>query len=187
LLWLAFVVTNNWETAPTIIGLIAFGIGQGALVTLVFNVLVTAAPKELAGDVGSIRGTTQNLAAAVGTAVAGAMLVGILSINVSQAVINNVELPPRVVAQLDLDQVNFVSNDRLREVLVRTDASPAEVDAAVQVNTDARLRALKLGLLILAAVSVVAIVPAARLPDYRPGEIPETGSPGRVAPQKSQT
>ena len=52
-----------------------FGIGQGALVTLLFNVLVTASPKELAGDVGSLRGTTQNLAAAVGTAVAGALLV----------------------------------------------------------------------------------------------------------------
>jgi len=59
--------------------LIVFGLGQGALVTLVFNVLVTAAPKALAGDVGSLRGTTQNLAAAVGTAVAGALLVGLLS------------------------------------------------------------------------------------------------------------
>src|SRR5699024_3512944 len=30
LVWLAFVVTNNWETVPTILGLIVFGIGQGA-------------------------------------------------------------------------------------------------------------------------------------------------------------
>ncbi|ORA02018.1 glutaminase A [Mycolicibacterium bacteremicum] len=173
LVWLSVVVTNNWETAPTIIGLIVFGIGQGALVTLVFNVLVTAAPKELAGDVGSVRGTTQNLASAVGTALAGAMLVGILSLNVGQAVINDVEIPDRLIAQVDLDQVNFVSNDQLREVLSRTDASQSEVDAAVQINTDARLRALKLGLLILAGISVVAILPASRLPGYRPGEIPE--------------
>ena len=61
------------------LGLIAFGVGQGALVTLVFNVLVSASPKALAGDVGSVRGTTQNLASAVGTAVAGAVLVGVLS------------------------------------------------------------------------------------------------------------
>ncbi|WP_304112975.1 MFS transporter [Mycolicibacterium bacteremicum] len=173
LVWLSVVVTNNWETAPTIIGLIVFGIGQGALVTLVFNVLVTAAPKELAGDVGSVRGTTQNLASAVGTALAGAMLVGILSLNVGQAVVNDVEIPDRLIAQVDLDQVNFVSNDQLREVLSRTDASQSEVDAAVQINTDARLRALKLGLLILAGISVVAILPASRLPGYRPGEIPE--------------
>jgi MFS family permease len=173
LIWLGFVVSNNWETVPTILGLIIFGIGQGALVTLVFNVLVTAAPKELAGDVGSIRGTTQNLAAAVGTAAAGAMLVGLLSLNVGQAVISNVALPDSILAQVDLDQVNFVSNDRLREVLSGTDANPAAVDAAVQINTDARLRALKLGLLILAGVSAVAILPASRLPAYRPHEIPD--------------
>lgn len=101
------------------------------------------------------------------------MLVGILSLNVGQAVINDVAIPDRLIAQVDLDQVNFVSNDQLREVLARTDASDAEVDAAVQINTDARLRALKLGLLILAGISAVAILPASRLPGYRPGEIPE--------------
>ncbi|GAA0435996.1 MFS transporter [Leifsonia naganoensis] len=173
LAWLAFVVTNNWETLPTILGLIVFGVGQGALVTLVFNVLVTAAPKKLAGDVGSVRGTTQNLASAVGTALAGAMLVTILGLNVGQAVADHSELPPSIVAQVDLDNVNFISNDDLREALSRTDATPAQVDAAVAVNEDARLSALKLGLLILAGISALAIVPAARLPKYRPGEIPE--------------
>jgi MFS family permease len=173
LVWLAFVVTNDWETLPTIAGLIVFGVGQGALVTLVFNVLVTSAPKELAGDVGSIRGTTQNLASAVGTAVAGAMLVTILGLNVAQSVANDVEIPESVVAEVDLDDVNFVSNDQLREVLSETSASPAVVDAAVQINTDARLRALKTGLLILAGISAVAILPASRLPAYKPDEIPD--------------
>ena len=78
-MWLAFVVRNDWSEVPVLLGLVLFGIGQGSLVTLLFNVLVTASPKELAGDVGSLRGTTQNLAAAVGTAVAGALLVGLLS------------------------------------------------------------------------------------------------------------
>ena len=173
LVWLAFVVTNNWETLPTILGLIVFGIGQGALVTLVFNVLVTAAPKKLAGDVGSVRGTTQNLASAVGTALAGALLVTILGLNVGQAVVDHRELPPSLVAQVDLDNVNFLSNDDLRTALERTDATPAQVDAAVAVNEEARLSALKLGLLILAGVSAIAIIPASRLPKYRPGEIPE--------------
>lgn len=173
LVWLSFVVTNNWETVPTIVGLVAFGIGQGALVTLVFNVLVTASPKELAGEVGSVRGTTQNLASAVGTAVAGAMLVGLLSINVIQAVANNVDIPESIVAQVDLDDVNFVSNDELREVLEGTDATPEQIDVAVQINTDARLDSLRLGFLILAAVSALAIAPASRLPNYRPHEIPD--------------
>jgi hypothetical protein len=36
---------------------VLFGPGQGSLVTLLFNVMVAASPKELAGDVGSLRGT----------------------------------------------------------------------------------------------------------------------------------
>jgi hypothetical protein len=42
----------------------------------------------------------------------------------------------------------------------------------VQINTDARLRALKIGLLLAAALSLLAIFPATRLPNYKPGEIP---------------
>ncbi|MFF3063509.1 MFS transporter [Oerskovia sp. NPDC057915] len=173
LTWLSFVVTNNWETLPTILGLLVFGVGQGALVTLVFNVLVTAVPKTLAGDVGSIRGTTQNLASAVGTAVVGALLVTVLGISVARSVVEHPELPPSLVAQVDLDNVNFVSNDELREVLEGTDADQAQVDAAVAVNEQSRLDTLRIGLLILAGVSATAILPASRLPRYRPGEIPD--------------
>jgi len=46
------------------------------------------------------------------------------------------------------------------------------VDQIVQLNADARLSALKTGLMVLAAVSALAILPASRLPRYRPGEIP---------------
>ena len=139
LLWLAWVVRNDWSAPIVMIGLIAFGLGQGALVTLLFNVLITAAPKELAGDVGSLRGTTQNLAAAVGTAVAGALLVGLLSSMVMYQLADNQRLP---------------------------------TEEAVRINTESRLRALKIVLLIMAGVALLAIFPASRLPDYRPGEIP---------------
>jgi predicted MFS family arabinose efflux permease len=173
LLWLAFVVRNDWSAVPVMLGLITFGIGQGALVTLVFNVLVTAAPKELAGDVGSLRGTTQNLAAGVGTAVAGALLVGLLSAGIMVRIADNPALPPVVVTQIDLDSINFVNNDRLLSIMERTGAAPEQVAEAVRVNTESRLQALKIGLLIMAFVAALAIIPASRLPAYRPGEIPD--------------
>lgn len=177
LLWLAWVVRNDWSAPVVMSGLILFGLGQGALVTLVFNVLVTAAPKELAGDVGSLRGTTQNLAAGVGTALAGALLVGLLSANVVKALAENPRLPAELQSQIDLDSVNFVSNDRLRTILERTTATPEQVEEAVRVNTEARLRALKIGLLIMACVSLLTILPASRLPDYKPEEIPPGPAP----------
>lgn len=173
LLWLAFVVRNDWSAVPVLFGLVVFGIGQGSLVTLVFNVLVTASPKELAGDVGSLRGTTNNLAAAVGTAVAGALLVGLLSTIVLGRVAATPTLTPEVQAMVNLDNVNFVSNDRLRTTLETAGANPEQVAAAVAVNTEARLRALKIGLLIMAGIALLSIIPAGRLPDYKPGEIPD--------------
>ena len=172
LVWLAFVINNNWETLPTILGLIVFGIGQGALVTLVFNVLITAAPKRLAGDVGSVRGTTQNLASAVGTAVMGAVLVTTLGLGIGSAVSEHPELPPELVEQVDLDNANFISNDDLHTVLAGTTADSAQVEAAVALNEEQRLRTLKLGFLLLAGISALATLPASRLPKYRPDEIP---------------
>ena len=173
LLWLAFVVKNDWSAVPVMFGLILFGIGQGSLVTLLFNVLVTASPKELAGDVGSLRGTTNNLAAAVGTALAGALLVGLLSASILTSLAAQPELKEELRSQVDLDNnINFVSNDRLAAFLETTNATPAEVEQAMQINSDARLRALKIGLLLMSLVSLLAIFPASRLPNYKPGEVP---------------
>ncbi|MDR6754765.1 MFS family permease [Mycoplana sp. BE70] len=179
LVWLAFVVRNDWSEWPVLLGLIVFGIGQGSLVTLVFNVLVTASPKELAGDVGALRGTTQNLASAVGTAVAGALLVGLLSTVAIARIAASPELTPELQAQVDLDNINFVSNDRLETVLAGTDATPEQVAEAVRVNTEARLRALKIGLLLMAGLALLTILPAGRLPGYRPGELPDDSLPQR--------
>lgn len=173
LLWLAFVVKNDWSSIPILIGLITFGIGQGALVTLVFNVLVTASPKELAGDVGSLRGTTNNLANAVGTAVAGALMVGLLSTAVLAAVAQSTVFPPELLAQVNLDSINFLSNDQLQAALSATTANAEQVAQAVQLNADARLWALKVGLLLMAGLSLLAFFPAGRLPDYVPEEVPD--------------
>jgi len=177
LVWLAFVVRNDWSEVPVLFGLVLFGIGQGSLVTLVFNVLVTASPKELAGDVGSLRGTTQNLASAVGTAVAGALLVGLLSATVLRSIAATPVLTPELQAQVDLDSINFVSNDRLQTVLAGTTATPAQVAEALRVNTESRLRALKIGLLIMAGLALITIIPAGRLPNYLPGEVPSDQPP----------
>jgi len=174
LLWLAFVVRNDWSEVPVLLGLVMFGIGQGSLVTLLFNVLVTASPKELAGDVGSMRGTTNNLAAAVGTAVSGALLVGLLSATILGSIAANPLLPKEIQSQVNLDNITFVSNDRLQSVMERTTATPAQVAEAVRVNTEARLRALKIGLLIMAGLAFLAIIPAGGLPNYTPGEMPST-------------
>jgi hypothetical protein len=73
-----------------------------------------------------------------------------------------------------------VSNDRLQTVLAGTTATPAQVAEALRVNTESRLRALKIGLLIMAGLAL--IIPAGRLPNYLPGEVP-SDQPSDTAPR----
>jgi len=163
---------NEWSSLVVILFLIVIGIGQGALVTLLFNVLVTASPKRFAGDVGSLRGTTSNLAAAVGTAVAGALMVSILSLNIERSLIDHPTLPPKLINKLDLNNVNFMSNDQLIEAISHTPATPGQVREAVRINADARLRALRLSLFFSAGLAFLVIIPAGGLPNYVLGQVP---------------
>lgn len=182
LVMLAFTVSNDWGTPLVILSLIIVGLAEGSLLTLIFNVLVSASPKELAGDVGALRGTTNNLSTALGTAIAGAMAVGVLGVLVTSLVTANPDIPPALIQQVNLDNVNFVSNDQLDEILSATTATPEQVAAAIQINEEARLRALKASFLVLAGVSLLAIIPAGSLPNYAPGEVPSgqpAAQPGR--------
>jgi hypothetical protein len=133
---------------------------------------VTSAPTEFAGDVGALRGTVSNLAGAVGTAVTGALVIGILSANIQRVLVDNPTIPPELISRVDLDNVRFVSNDRLLDTMSRTTATPEQIDAALEINADARIRALKVTFLLLTALGLLAFVPAGRLPDYKPDEVP---------------
>jgi MFS family permease len=170
--WLAFVVRNDWSVPPVIVGLITVGLGQGALVTLLFNVLVTASPKELAGDVGSLRGVTQNLAAAVGTAVVGALLVGLLSTMIIGQLNQNPVITAELKDEVNLTNLNFMSDAQIKERLRSTSATPEQMDEALRINAEARIRALKIGFMCLSGLALLAIFPCNWLPNYRPGEIP---------------
>jgi len=163
---LGVVVRNEWETPMVILGLVVLGLGQGALVTTVFNVLAAASPEALAGDVASLRGTTNNLAGAVGTAIAGALLIGVLTVSVTRELVDNPVIPKDLKVQVDLDEINFVSNDHLLEVLGETTAAPKQVSEAVRINTEGRSRALRICFLALTGLALVAIFPAGGLPEY---------------------
>ena len=163
---LAFVIRNDWATFMVVFSMTLAGLGEGALVTILFNVLVTSSPKELAGDVGSLRGTTNNLAAAVGTALAGALVIGVLGAKIHTELDQNPLIPRELKTELNLNNVPFTSNGQLRTALATTAAGPAQVDETVRINTEARLLALKISFLTLAGLALLAILPAGGLPGY---------------------
>jgi len=146
---------------------------------LLFNVLVTSSPKELAADVGALRGTAGNLAASVGTALMGTLVVGVLSAGVMSSLTANPVITAELKEQVDLDSINFLSNARLEERLKSTTATPEQITEAMRINEDARLRALKIAFFALGLVSLLAIFPSRQLPDYRPDEVPSDAPPAK--------
>jgi MFS family permease len=173
LVMLAFTIWNDWETPLVILSLVVIGLGEGALLTLVFNVLVSASPKELAGDVGALRGTTNNLATGLGTAIASVLSVTLLSLIVVNSLVQSPVIAPEVIEEyVDLDSIDFVSNEQLDEALEETDLTPQQEAAVVEINVVARLQALKISFLILASIALLAIIPAGGLPNYIPKEVP---------------
>ena len=143
---------------------------------LVFDTLLSAAPKQLAGDVGAWRGLVHNLSGSIGIAVASAFAVGMLSTLLLTSAQEHPEISDELIAQVNFSEANFLTNEQLADVL-RSRASGPELDAAIVINAEARLEAWKISLLGLAAVSLLAIVP---------GD-PHAGAPRRRPAREART
>ena len=164
---LAFVINNQWNDSLVVLSLILIGLAQGALVTLLFNVLISASPKRLSGDVGALRGAARNLANGLGAAFAGALVVSLLSASITYEIQDHPEIPATFINQINIDRVTFVSNVQLQDFLAGTTASPNQVREAININAEARLYSLKMALLFLAAIAALMVLPVRRLPGFR--------------------
>jgi MFS family permease len=177
----AFTIGRDLGALGVIPGLLLVGIGEGTLLTLLFNVLVSASPKRLAGDVGALRGVANNVSNALGAALASVVAVGLLSVFLGSA-FSRSPLPSRLETRALVGHVDFVTDRDLRAALGGTSATRQQVHEVISINTDARLRSLRASFLIVGAISLLSIFPASRLPRYAPGELSaddivrETGS-----------
>ena len=168
LLWLSFTIANDWGQVAVVVGLIVLGLAQGCVVALVFNSLLTSAPRENAGDVGAIRGLTHNLSGSAGIAVASALAVGLLTSGAYSAANDSEVFTPEIVEQINFDNVNFFTNAQLESALTeRTDATDEQIAYAVEQFTQSRLDALRITLLVLGGLAALAIVPARRMPGFQ--------------------
>lgn len=162
---LAAVIRNDWSNFMVIASLALAGAGEGALVTMLFKLLASTTPSEAAADVDPLCSAMSHLAVGVGTALAGALVVGLLSSSVHRDVNLDPTFAATLRANVNLDRVYFVSNDQLRQVLERSNIAAEYVDEAVRINTQARLRALKTSFFALAVLALLAAIPCARMHD----------------------
>lgn len=174
---IAFTIRGDWGQFFIVVGLILLGLGQGSIVALVFNTLLSSAPKQLAGDVGAWRGLVHNLSGSIGIAVASAFAVGILAATLQTSADEHPEISDQLISEVNINEADFLTNAQLEAVLADTSATDAEAAAAIAINEAARLLSLKISLLGLAGLALLAIVPATRMPGRIAGELPDQVEP----------
>jgi MFS family permease len=162
LVLLGAIVRNDWSDASVVLSLATIGLGEGALATLLFKMLAALVPTELSEDVEPFCSATSHFAAAVGAAIAGALVISVLSLNINRHLASDPAIGTELRAHLDLSRVAFISNDRLQQVLEQLPLPPEHVANAVRINTDARLFALKLSFFGLAGLTFLGFLPVAR-------------------------
>jgi MFS family permease len=135
---LAVTIHNDWSDLLVIAALIIAGAGEGALATLLFYLLVKDRGETAEENVAPLCGTTSYLAFGVGTALASALVIGVLGTTIQRQLLENPLIPPELKLQVNLENVSFISNDELRSRLSRVSAKPAQVTEAVRINTEAQ-------------------------------------------------
>ena len=136
------------------------GLGMGSLASQLGAVIVSALPDEQSGEVGGLQNTATNLGASLGTALAGSVLITILTASAITGIQDNPDVPQEVKARASVELasgVPFLSETQLRQSLDEAGASEALTDRLVEVNAQARVEGLSAALGLLALVAVVSL------------------------------
>jgi hypothetical protein len=166
-LLLAGLLTEGAGADVTLVPFILMGVGIGALASQLGNVIASAVEPKQRGEAGGLQYTAQNLGSSLGTALIGAVVIGALG----TLLLQNVQASPALDAQLKQQAsvelssgVPFVSDAQLETALSGTDLSATEQQAILDANVDARLGALRIGMIAIALFALLTFLPAGRLP-----------------------
>ncbi|MET8503687.1 MFS transporter [Streptomyces sp. NPDC004787] len=152
--------------------LLLIGLGMGALASQLGSVTVSAVPDEESAQVGGLQNAVTNLGASIGTALAGSIMIAVLTSSFLTSVDRNPAIPAEVKSRASVELqsgIPFLSDAQLTEALDAAGVDPAVADAALDANAAARLDGLRAALAILAGASVVALFFTSRIPRTQPG------------------
>jgi len=155
--------------------LLLLGLGIGALASQLGAVTVSAVPDDQSPEVGGLQNTATNIGASLGTALAGSVLIAVLSATLLTGIEQSPEVSAAVKqqAQVPISKgVPFVSDADAKAALEDAGVSGEEATAIVAENQKARLRALRAALAVVAVVAALALFFAGGIPTRQPGSEP---------------
>jgi MFS family permease len=159
------------------------GLGVGSLASQLGSVTVSAVGDEQSGEVGGLQNTVTNLGASIGTALAGAVLISVLTTSFLTGIAGNAQVPKDLSskAQVELSSgIPFVSDADLEKALSDAGVTGKTAQAVVDENADARIDGLRSALAVLALIALIALFFGRSIPDTQPGA-PTSSEPGSTA------
>jgi MFS family permease len=148
------------------------GLGVGCLASQLGSVTVSSVPTSQSGEVGGIQNTLTNLGASIGTALAGTVLVAVLTTTFLGSVANDPAVPKEMSSQAQVQLsagVPFVSDADLGATLQKAGVPADTAQAIVNDNASARINGLRAALAVLALLALIALALTRRLPTVQPG------------------
>jgi MFS family permease len=151
------------------------GLGIGALASQLGSVTVSSVPDEQSGEVGGVQNTVTNLGASIGTALAGAVLISVLTASFVSGIQGNPDVPKDLSSPAAVSLaggIPFISDADLGTALEKADVPPKTADAIVSENADARINGLRVALSVLALLALIALFFTRRIPTQQPSALP---------------
>jgi len=151
--------------------LLLAGLGLGGLASQLGSVTVSAVSDEQTAEVGGLQNTVTFVGSAIGTALAGAVLISGLTTSFLTGIQDNPAIEESVSSQAAVElsgSVPFISDDQLDTALSDAGLDEETASAVIDENEDARIDALKISLATLAALALVAMFLTRGIPTRQP-------------------
>ena len=170
------------------LAMLLFGAGIGLGASQLGNVIMSAVPQRESSNAGGLQGTAQNLGAALGTAMIGAVLLAGLTSNFHSSLTENPGLSKQTqqaVLDATKDGVPTAAVSTVEAELAKTSIPADQQQELVSDYTDAELLALKQALLAAGFFVLVGFWFAGRLPG-EPLVVEGAAPPGEAEPRRRE-
>jgi MFS family permease len=155
------------SAAVVLAPMLLIGLGIGALASQLGAVTVSAVPDEKASEVGGLQNTSSQLGSSIGTALAGSIMIAVLTTSFLTGIQNNPNVPEEVKSQATVELapgIPFISDADLEQAMKDAGQSEEVTQAAVDANREARIDGLDAALAVLALIAVMALFFTSRVP-----------------------
>ncbi|MFD4421685.1 MFS transporter [Agromyces sp. NPDC058484] len=152
---------------PFAIGMALLGLGTGLLASQLGNVVQSAVEPEARSEAGGLQYTAQNLGSSLGTALVGALMVGALAAGVTSLIAADPDLESSVAEQATVrvsQGIEYLPPAQAEEALLAAEVPEDQVDDLIESYASAQLAGVKIGILVCAAATVLALPATRRLP-----------------------